>query len=461
MLDSFKVQIEEGENEEEDDDAIGDGKTATGAVVAKRAASKRKKASAPKGKAASTKKSTERKKGDKDDGDDSDYSDDSGDNETTSDDEDDAEEEEDEAKLSSAHDPTKNLIEEVEEVEAEVEAEDADDANVNNDLLALYQDEKDLIENCIKKKPSYLTSLIWSKVLFLDTPSVLQCCDENTAKQNNYEGIKKIQEHVNSNKTSLPVICSICFETPNVGLKGGVVLLHLKTGKGKHAHAAPQTSNFVSHLKSRGREDNKHATFLDSITSARLRSDTSIGTAKSAATATSLVHPVYTEWAKLPKEQVITRMHQLVYLLVNDANIPAHIVRNHRLWDLIEFIAANGKTLDGTPRSTLMMGRHKFNTIQAVSFTEMVSVIERLVDENRKYFKQLTGRTVPFLYVGHDLWDGKNKNVLGLCIFMVSHLLKRMIAFPVGILRSRDKKAVNVAAQSLKALKRYGLLFVG
>lgn len=100
------------------------------------------------------------------------------------------------------------------------------------------------------------------------------------------------------------------------------------------------------------------------------------------------------------------------------------------------------------------MGRCKFNTIQAVSFTEMISVIERLVEENRKYFKNLTGRPVPFLYVGHDLWDGKNKNVLGLCLFMVSCVLKRVIAFPVGILRSRAKNAVHVARQSLTALKR-------
>ena len=147
-------------------------------------------------------------------------------------------------------------------------------------------------------------------------------------------------------------------------------------------------------------------------------------------------------------------MHQLLYTVVNDANIPAHIVRNPRLWDLIEFIAANGKTLHGTHRSALMMGRHKFNIVQAVSFAEMVSLIERLVNYNRQFFKQLTDRPVPFLYIGHDLWDGKNKNVLGLCIFMVSPILKRMVAIPVGIRRSYTKKAMAVSAQALKALQQ-------
>jgi hypothetical protein len=461
-FDKLELDIEEGENEDEEDrlldeeDIIGPAKTAAGVGAtdagaktgAKIVATKgtKGKAPAPKGKAVAKKTSTKRKKDDDDDDDGGDDDDDdtkSGDSSSAS------SEGEDYSEGQKEH--AKNSIEKIDDVE---EVDEGGDDNVDDDLLASYQNEKDLIEGCLKKKPSNLTSAIWSKVLFIDTTSVLECCDEETVKKNNFEGIKRIQQQVRDKKPSLPVICSICFDTPNIGLRGGVVLVHIKTGKSKDAHPAPQTSNFVTHLKIRAREDEEHAKFLDMIMASRLRSDTSVGTVKSAASAVSLVHPVYTEWAKLPKAQVLTRMHQLLYLLVNDANIPAHIVRNPRLWDLIEFIAANGKTLEGSTRNALMMGRHKFNTIQAVSFAEMVSVVERLVEENRRYFKKLTGRTVPFMYVGHDLWDGKNKNVLGLCIFMVSHLLKRMIAFPVGILRSRNKKAVKVAEQSLKALKR-------
>jgi hypothetical protein len=327
-----------------------------------------------------------------------------------------------------------------------------DDEDVNDDLLARYRDEKDLVEDAILTEfggdKSKRTSILWQKVMFVDANAVARCCTEDNATKENYEGIKKFHELLRDDKTSVPVICAICYESPNTPLTSGVVKLHINSlGK-------PQTSNFNTHLKNRMNDCNEHRVFFQStIKKGKDRSDRSVASANS--TATSLVHPAFQEWSNLPKSQVITRIHQLLYLVINDANIPAHIVRNPRLWDLIEFIVLNGNVLKGTPRNILTMGRHKFNTIQAVSFAEMVSTIERLIEENRKYFKTLTSRSVPFLYVGHDLWDGKNKNVLGLCLFMVSPVLKRMIAFPVGLLRSRAKKAVQVAKQSLAALKRY------
>jgi type III secretory pathway component EscS len=85
----------------------------------------------------------------------------------------------------------------------------------------------------------------------------------------------------------------------------------------------------------------------------------------------------------------------------------------------------------------------------------MVTTVERLVNDTRLYFKRLTAKTVPFIYVGHDIWDGKSKSVLGLCVFFVSPLLKEMIAIPVGILRNLGKTATQIAQQSLSALERY------
>lgn len=111
----------------------------------------------PRKKAASKTKSRKRKKGD-------------GDESKDSDDSDDNLQEEDNDEVSSVH-----KIQEVEE-----KNEDADDV-VEDDLLAVYQDEKDLIEDCIKVKPKNLTSPIWSNVLFIDTAAVLQCCDGKIA----------------------------------------------------------------------------------------------------------------------------------------------------------------------------------------------------------------------------------------------------------------------------------------
>jgi hypothetical protein len=147
-------------------------------------------------------------------------------------------------------------------------------------------------------------------------------------------------------------------------------------------------------------------------------------------------------------------MHELIYILVNDANIPAHVVRNNRLWDVIEFVANNGKQLTGASRSALQMGRYKFNSIQAISFGSMVTTIQRLVTDTKEWYARLTNRDVPFIYVGHDIWDGKNKSVLGLCLFIASPLLQELVILPVAMQRNKGKDSESQAEQSLKALER-------
>jgi hypothetical protein len=101
------------------------------------------------------------------------------------------------------------------------------------------------------------------------------------------------------------------------------------------------------------------------------------------------------------------------------------------------------------------MGRYKFNSIQAFNFGTMINTIERLVNDTRQTLsKAAGGRTVPFIYIGHDIWDGKAKSVLGLCIFFISPLLKQLVKIPVALLRSEGHTSDQVAEQSLAALHR-------
>jgi hypothetical protein len=115
-------------------------------------------------------------------------------------------------------------------------------------------------------------------------------------------------------------------------------------------------------------------------------------------------------------------------MLVNDANIQSQIGHNPCLCDLIDFVMTNRKTLHGTSRSWLSMGRRKLTTMQAVSFGTMVNMVECLVEDTQSFFKKLMGKTVLFICVGNDIWGGKSKSVLGLCVFLVLPLLKEMIA---------------------------------
>jgi hypothetical protein len=140
---------------------------------------------------------------------------------------------------------------------------------------------------------------------------------------------------------------------------------------------------------------------------------------------------------------------------VNDANIPAHVVHNPKLWNIIEFMSKNGKRFLDDDRSTLAMAPYKYDSIQAMSFARMVTTIEQVVEDTCSYFSNVANKSIPSIYIGHDIWDGRNKSVLGLCIFIISPLLEKMATVPVGILRSYGKSAQAVASHTLLALKRY------
>lgn len=342
----------------------------------------------------------------------------------------------------------------------------------DNDALADHLDaiqgEKDMIDGHFLPKAKNLVSAVWNKVLFLNLPAILNGCNVENQDKHGFSGIKKLREYAASEKiqTSLAVCCAICFQKPNVHLKDAIVMLVLKKPplekkKKEHGHRSPTMSNFQTHLE---RRDDEHRAFLEeAMNTNRGRSvsgNASVGTARSGAHSTtagqlvdSSLHP-FTEWTRLPKAQIITRIHQMIYVLVNDSNIPSYIVRNPRLWELVEFIVANGTSLRGTSLPTLTMGRHKFNTIQAVSFGTMVNTVERLIADTRQTLSAGTGRNVPFIYIGHDIWDGKSKSVLGLCVFFVSPLLKQLVKIPVAILRSEGHTSDEVAEQSLEALLR-------
>lgn len=354
------------------------------------------------------------------------------------------------------------------EVEEVAEAMAQDEALVQDDHFARNQNEKEHVE--FLGSPRGFKSPMWTKVSFLNVPKILETCSVQEEQAQGYEGIMKLREihdaKLNKKKkgeadSNVVAVCLLCFEKPGESLLNSIVQIHTRqTSKGRQ----PAISNYKSHVERKAKlNDEEHEQFLQDckkMTAGTSKpSDGSIGplTVASPATAAtgtpSVAHP-YTSWAGLSRTQLINKMHELIYILVNDANIPAHVVRNNRLWDVIEFAANNGKQLTGASRSALQMGRYKFNSIQAISFGSMVTTIQRLVTDTKEWYARLTNRDVPFIYVGHDIWDGKNKSVLGLCLFIASPLLQELVILPVAMQRNKGKDSESQADQSLKALER-------
>jgi hypothetical protein len=345
--------------------------------------------------------------------------------------------------------------------EGDEKEEDVDDDDVALDNLDNIANEKEFVYFVVT--PKNLKSKLWSKVRFLDVPQILQKCTLEIEKMFNHEGIKRLREsHHKANKTNTQsVICSLCYDQPNVRLSSCILQLSTKVNKKGDRNA--NISNVMSHFERKANQgDAIHAQLLKDFKDNKMGSTQSqqgdamsVGTVTTAGTAgTRTIKNPYSEWVGMSRGQITNRLHELIYIFVNDANIAAHVVRNPRLWDVIEFAVANGKQLSGVERSALQMGRYKFNTMQAISFGTMVNTVERLVEDTREWFRRVTKKTVPFIYIGHDIWDGKNKSVLGLCLFIASPLLKELVIIPVGMLRNRGKDAQAIADQSHKALWR-------
>jgi hypothetical protein len=160
-------------------------------------------------------------------------------------------------------------------------------------------------------------------------------------------------------------------------------------------------------------------------------------------------------FAKLSGNRVCATTHQKIYEFINDANIPSTIVTNKSFNDLLAHCIESAPVLrELQKKRQWSMGIHWFNTVQQASFHNMFQTIELLLDDAKRFYRGVTKHQVPFLYIGHDIWDGKKKSILGLCLFFISPVLKELVTVPIGILRSRGKSAIEVSEQSVDALKR-------
>jgi hypothetical protein len=178
---------------------------------------------------------------------------------------------------------------------------------------------------------------------------ILLNCTPETQKEFNFRGIRKLREFSKDNEMTektMAVCCSLCFYNPSVDLFDSFVKVQLKKklpdAKGKpKSKPSPQMGNFQHHLRTC---DQAHQDFLEEtkLKSASTSSNVSVGTTGLSSYSAVASH-AYTEWAQLPKAQIIARIHHLIYQLVNDSNIPVHIFRNPALWDMVEFIIRNSQ----------------------------------------------------------------------------------------------------------------------
>jgi hypothetical protein len=83
-------------------------------------------------------------------------------------------------------------------------------------------------------------------------------------------------------------------------------------------------------------------------------------------------------------------------------------------------------------------------------------VVKRIVGKTRSWLLDQTKATsVPFITVGHDGWDSKDKDMLGVSLHLVDMEKGKKVTIAVGLQQLHSKKAVDVSDHVLKILERY------
>jgi hypothetical protein len=103
------------------------------------------------------------------------------------------------------------------------------------------------------------------------------------------------------------------------------------------------------------------------------------------------------------------------------------------------------------------MGTKQFNSFRMNRFTTLLAAIKKIVDEDRVWYKEYLKKKIPFITIGQDVWDFKQKEALGVTPFWFSPTRKKYYIFPAGLEVVQDKRAEPTANQTLKLLGLCGI----
>ena len=105
------------------------------------------------------------------------------------------------------------------------------------------------------------------------------------------------------------------------------------------------------------------------------------------------------------------------------------------------------------------MSRRKFVSIQFSSFQELQSKVSMLISGVRKWYIATTGSRQRFVGVGHDVWDGKRKQINGLTIFFADPETLDIYRIPVALAPPLGKTALALCESGMLGLDRVGVEF--
>jgi len=140
-------------------------------------------------------------------------------------------------------------------------------------------------------------------------------------------------------------------------------------------------------------------------------------------------------------------------------NVPLRHSSSPDLFRYMEHVVDNAQVYS-KDKKAILMGRTKLGNQRYRSFNNLVDIIKNMIGSTRNWIQERTGKFgTPFISVGHDGWDSKSFDMLGVCIHFTDVVNGKKCTFAVGLQPLVSKKSVDIAKHVHSMLKRYVYTF--
>ena len=246
---------------------------------------------------------------------------------------------------------------------------------------------------------------------------LLRCFD--MLEQASEDDIRENDTYKSINKRM--VVCPLCFENPNKSLDE--CLLGLGDGI---------SSNIKQH------HDAKHPHISASLKDDDTNNDPTQSTMKQYS------------GTMVSRSDAKSLLHQAIYRFVNDNGFPARTVEKDSFRELLQCAIANAPKL--SPKDCEISNK-AITKMRLLSYNEFVATVTMLGNKVRAAYALLCGKPIAFATICHDIWQGNNKDILGITLVFTDPRNGENYKIPIGLANVKGHTAVQVAEHTAKILK--------
>lgn len=170
-------------------------------------------------------------------------------------------------------------------------------------------------------------------------------------------------------------------------------------------------------------------------------------------------HTAFTCNQQRGTESLVEDFHYLLHKCTTNNNWSVRSTTDKQacpeFFELLKFAMKNGQQIMNHPN--LIMGKRQFNNYRKDMFNTLLGAVDMYVSEVRKFYKTELKRDTDFLIVGHDVWDSKQIESLGVTVHFYSPVRQVFFKIPIGLESVDDKRATQTAEQCEDLLSACGI----